>query len=215
MLTVGFTVFAAAAIGGGVLLWRGQSSPNLQRATATGGADPTGQLDMKTRVATIGSASMKLPDAPYRVMDSPMTLSGTFDVVFSADAPVHRLYNGTDSWWSSVLFGRLPAPAEPDLRAQAQAVVDDLSRQIFGGQPTTLRDLSSSTHTVDGCRGVLISVKVGYDITRVPSRYDTLTAMFVELNDSSVIVALSSVPNDSPDELVRQANTALRTLTVH
>jgi hypothetical protein len=55
---------------------------------------------------------------------------------------------------------------------------------------------------------------VHYRVERLPSRYDTVTALLVRLDDGSVIMAASSVPNDTDSETARQAAEALETLTI-
>jgi hypothetical protein len=48
----------------------------------------------------------------------------------------------------------------------------------------------------------------------LPSRYDTVTAVVVRLDDGSLIMAASSVPNDADSEVARQAADALKTLSI-
>jgi hypothetical protein len=51
-------------------------------------------------------------------------------------------------------------------------------------------------------------------VDRLPSRYDTVTALLVKLDDGSLIMAASSVPDDADSDVARQASDALSTLKV-
>ena len=52
---------------------------------------------------------------------------------------------------------------------------------------------------------MLFSAQVHYSVDRLPSRYDTVTALLVRLDDGSLIMAASSVPNDADSDVARQA----------
>jgi hypothetical protein len=62
---------------------------------------------------------------------------------------------------------------------------------------------------------MLFSARVYYTVDKLPSRYDTVTALLVPLDDGSLIMAASSVPNDADDDVARQASEALQTLTIN
>jgi hypothetical protein len=61
---------------------------------------------------------------------------------------------------------------------------------------------------------MLFSARVYYSVDRLPSRYDKVTAVVVRLDDGSLIMAASSVPNDADSEVARQAADALKTLSI-
>jgi hypothetical protein len=61
---------------------------------------------------------------------------------------------------------------------------------------------------------MLFSAQVHYTVHRLPSRYDTVTALLVRLDDGSLIMAASAVPNDAESDIARQAREALGTLTI-
>jgi hypothetical protein len=61
---------------------------------------------------------------------------------------------------------------------------------------------------------MLFSARVYYSVDRLPSRYDTVTAVVVRLDDGSLIMAASSVPNDADADVARQAADALKTLSI-
>jgi hypothetical protein len=51
-------------------------------------------------------------------------------------------------------------------------------------------------------------------VDQLPSRYDTVTALLVRLDDGSLIMAASSVPNAADSDVAGQARDALKTLSV-
>ena len=53
-----------------------------------------------------------------------------------------------------------------------------------------------------------------YAIEGLPSRYDTLTVLLVGVDDGSVVVAATLVPNDTDPALARQAAAALDSVTI-
>jgi glycine cleavage system regulatory protein len=101
-----------------------------------------------------------------------------------------------------------------DLKAEGRLALYRLSTAIFDQHPTQLKDLSWDERPVDGQPGMLFSAQVHYRVDRLPSRYDTVTALVVQLDDGSLIIAASSVPNDANADVALQARDALRTLTI-
>ena len=71
-----------------------------------------------------------------------------------------------------------------------------------------------SDHSVDGNAGLLVTAQVHYAIEHLPSRYDELTILLVQLDDGSVVAAVSSVPDDSSASVTDLAERALDSMTV-
>jgi Protein of unknown function (DUF2510) len=224
-LSLGLALFISASIGLGLVIWRDPSSTSVQRAvggsaglpTAGGvGTDPVGYLDEHSRIATIGSASLTMPGDPYAISPDPMAIRGVLDLLFCASAPIHVRYDDQHDWLAGVLLGRIsPSSSESDLKTEGTLVLHRLSTAIFSRHPTEVRGLSWQHQTVDGHPGMLFSAQVFYRVERLPSRYDTVNALLVRLDDGSYIVAASSVPNDADPDIARQAAEALKTLRIH
>lgn len=216
VLSIGFVVFLGASLGAAALLWREPSSTSAARPAAPTTANPTGHLDLQTRMAIVGRASMQLPDHPYALSPDPLELRGIFDVLFLATAPVHPRYDGHRSWSSAVLLGRLSSDLGPgdDLEALAQIALKRFSRAFFAGHRTSMTDLSSWDQAVSGCPGLRISARVNYSAHQLPSRFDTVTATLVRQDDGSVAVAVSSIPDDAGPQLTAQAAEALASLAI-
>lgn len=224
-LAVGLVLFVTAGIGVGLLVWRepaptppaAVTSPGLTGSRSAPAAErPRGEVEEKSRRATIGSATMVLPDDPYQLHPDPIRVSEVLDVLFVAHAPVHRRFDGQRTWSAMVGFAALDPDlvATPDLDATAAATLRRLSVRFFGDSKTTVRKVSVADHAVDGRAGVMITGQVHYDVARLRSRYDRVSALVVQLDDGVVVAAVSSVPNDARGELTRLAAESLDSLRV-
>jgi len=206
------------------VIWGDQSDTSAQRLaggsagqpTAGGvGTDPVGYLDERTRTATIGAASLTMPGDPYVLSPDPMAIRGVLDLLFWASAPIHARYDRQHDWSSGVLLGRVSeSSGHDDLETEGKLALHRLSTAIFDQHSTQVKELSWQERTVDGQPGMLLSAQVHYRVDRLPSRYDTVTALVVRLDDGSLIMAASSVPNDADSDVARQAAEALQTLSV-
>jgi hypothetical protein len=222
VLSLGFALFVSASIGLGLVIWRDPSSTSAQRAAggsaglpSAGGTDPIGYLDERTRTATIGPASLTMPGDPYVLSPDPMEIRGVLDLLFWASAPVHMRYDGKHDWSSGVLLGRVAESSHAgDLKSEGTLTLHRLSQAIFDQHSTKLKKVTWQQRSVNGQPGMLFSAQVHYRVHRLPSRYDTVTALLVRLDDGSLIMAASSVPNDAESDIARQARDALGTLTI-
>ena len=223
-LLVCLALFLSATIGLGLVIW--QDGPGVKRSGRLPLAAPAapvpgspalgavGRLDQRTRVATVGAASMTLPGEPYLLSADPMEAEG-LDLFFLASAPVHLRYDGRHSWSAAVLLARLsPGPADADLAVRGQQALQELGRTLFPGHDTEVDPVSADDHAVDGNAGLALRARVRYDVDRLPSRYDDLSVLLVQLPDGSTVAAVSSVPDDADAAVTALAQQALETLTV-
>ena len=190
-----------------------QSGPTRSAAGRTG---PGGEMDKSTRWASVGEAAMTLPEPPYVIHPDPLRLEGVLDVAFMAEAVVHRRSQGSRSWSATVALASLSDSLSPDadLASRGSAAVDRLAEHMYGEHPGSVSRLTTTEHDVDGHDGVLVRAKVAYDVERLPSRYDAVTAVVVRLGDGTVVAAISSVPNDAGEEVTRLAAASLASLTI-
>ncbi|HEX3196728.1 MAG TPA: DUF2510 domain-containing protein [Propionibacteriaceae bacterium] len=222
VLSLGFALFVSASIGLSLVIWRDSPNTSTQRAVggsaglpSAGGTDPVGYLDERTRTATIGPASLTMPGDPYVLSPHPMAIRGVLDLLFWAAAPIHIRYDGKHDWSSGVLLGRVAEPgSSSDLQTEGRLALHRLSQAIFDQRPTELKGTTWQERTVDGQPAMLFSAQVHYSVDQLPSRYDTVTLLLVKLDDGSLIMAASSVPNDADSDIAHQAGDALRTFTV-
>jgi hypothetical protein len=224
IVTVGLAVFVGASMAVGLMIWREPPAHPAARGAAVlvpvsplvGATEPIGQLDPGTRTATIGPATLVLPDDPYELYPDPMRLAGVLDLFCSAEAPVHPNYDGRHSWSSAVLLGTVShSPGNADLEARGREMMQRLSRTFYGEHETRLGAISWSDHSLDGHPGMVFAAPVHYSVPSLPSRYDTLTAVLVQLDDGSFVVAATAVPNDTEPVIARQAADSLATLSIH
>ena len=142
-----------------------------------------------------------MPGDPYVLSPDPMTIRGALDLLFWASAPIHARYDGQHDWSSGVLLGRISAPSDQsDLQTEGTLALHRLSNAIFDRHRTRVTGLTWHERSIDGHPGMLVSAQVHYRVERLPSRYDTVTALLVRLDDGSVIMAASSVPNDTDSD---------------
>ena len=224
-LLVCLALFLSATVGLGLAIW--QEPPRIRGSQpGLSGADPgsalptaldtADRLELGSRTAMIGAASMTLPDRPYHLLADPVPVAGLMDVVFLANAPVHERYDGRRTWSAAVLLGRLSTTARTpeELRQRAEETVRRLSRTLLDGVPTEVRHLQVADRAVGGQRGLVLTADVGYEVPHLPSRADRLTAVLVALDDGSVVAAVSSVPDDAPVQVESLAAASLASLTV-
>ena len=221
VLSVGFALFVSASIGLGLVLWRDPSSTSAQRVVGGSaglpspggvGTAPIGYLDERTRTATIGPASLTMPGDPYVLSPDPMEIRGVLDLLFWASAPVHIRYDGKHDWSSGVLLGRVAEPSNPgDLRTEGTADPPPL-------EPGHLRaaldraegsDLAATHGERAAGDAVLCTGALRGRPPAQPLRHRH--GLLVRLDDGSLIMAASSVPNDADSDMARQAADALRT----
>jgi hypothetical protein len=194
------------------VIWRDPSRV-IPVSGGAGRSAPTGQLDEKSRLASIGPASMTLPDSPYVLHPSPQSVPGWLDLAFAASAPVHPNYRGTNDWSSTVALAQLTYSSD-SLSEQARDALRMMCVAMFDSHPTTVSHQAWADHSVDGYVGTQGTARVHYRVPGVKSSYDTVTVVAVQLDDGSVVVALSSVPNDAEPAAVTAAARALATLNV-
>ncbi len=226
-LIVVIALFLSAGVGIGLWLWDaggrsggnadagGRTSP-ARNPTAADPSEPPGQLDESSRTATIGDASMQLPDDPYELRSDPVSVPGVLDAAFSAEAEVHHRFDGENNWYAMVALGALsPKVARGlDLAHSGRAALTKLATQMYGEQLVEVTDAQLSDRSVDGYPGVEFSAQIHYAVDRLPSRYDTVRAILVKLDDGTVVAALSSIPDDADQRLTTMAEHSLDSLTI-
>jgi Protein of unknown function (DUF2510) len=225
-LLVIVALFLSAGVGVGLWLWGDgvgrtdagrTSAPTPPQAGAASPSAAPGQLDQRSRTATIGSVSMDLPGEPYELHGDPMSVAGVFDVAFVAEAEVHEEYDGDNDWYAMVGLAGL----DPDLVDGAElthtgaATMRRLVKLMYGKHPVKITDARWADRSVDGYPGVEYSARVNYAIDRLPSRYDTVSAVVVRLDEKTVVVAVGAVPDGADREVARQAAESLDSLRIN
>jgi hypothetical protein len=218
VVAMGFVLFAGAGILAGLVIWREptatDSAPvDRARSPLTTAHEATGRLDESTRQATVGPATMMLPDDPYVVEEDPKHVDGLIDVIFLANAPVHSDYHGQDDWLATVSLALLsPDVARSGLEAAGETAMRRFSQLFFANHATRLTGLATADRSVDGHPGLEFSADVHYVIEHLPSRYDHVVVRLVQADDGSIVAAISSIPNDASPHLADLAAQSLDSL---
>ncbi len=216
-LVVIIALFLSATLGVGLWLWGGDSAGSRSEARATPPPGPRGQLDESSRSASIGAATMKLPGDPYELRADPVPVRGIFDVAFVAEAEVHEQYDGANDWFAVVALAAL----DPDLadgsdpEQAAHAALSKIATRMYDGQQTKVSQVRVADRSVDGNPGVEVSARIHYAVDRLASRYDTVAAIVVRLDDGTSVAALSAVPDDADPAVHRLAQASLDSLAIN
>ena len=212
--TVVVALVLTTSAGALLLLWSGPQSAG--RTEPESAASLGGQLDEKARRATIKAVTMDLPPAPYKVSGGTHKVRGVLDVVFVAEASVHPRTDQHSGWTAMTCLASVNDQLADgfDLETDSVATLRTLAGKLYGSGPTEIRNVDVAEHAVDGHGGVRLTAQVHYQIDGLPSQYDDVTAVVVRLDDGSVVVALSSVPDDASDEIRDLAAKSLESLRI-
>ena len=126
-------------------------------------------------------------------------MRGVLDAVFLAEAEVHDRFDGENNWYAMVALAAVDPQiaADPDLAQSGRATVAKLAAVIYGKKVAKVARPRFADRSIDGNAGIEFRAEVHYAIDRLPSRYDTVRAVIVKLDDGTVVAALSSVPDDA------------------
>jgi hypothetical protein len=218
VVAMGFVLFAGAGVLAGLVIWREPAVPGAAPVDLAGSAlttahGATGRLDESTRQATVGAATMVLPDDPYGLDLDPKHVNGLIDVIFLANAPVHADYDGQNDWLATVALVQLsPDLAEAGLEQSGETAMRRLSQLFFAHHATRLTGLAFADRSVDGHPGMEFTAEVHYTIQHLPSSYDRVIVRMVQADDGSVVAAISSIPDDASPDLAKLAARSLDSL---
>ena len=193
------------------------ASPGATAGTSSarpGGSRPTGSVNGSTRRAMVNGASMTLPGDPYDITPDPIAVAGVFDVCFLAQAAVHPRTSTAPGWAVMVGLAHLDPALDQRLDTDGPVSLKVISQQFFGSHPTRLTDAVSAPTTVSGRTALKITATVHYEVKSLASTHDEVTVIVVELDDDSTVIAMTSVPDDTPRQLRRLAAASLRSLTI-
>jgi hypothetical protein len=214
--TVVVALVLTTSAGALLLLWSGPSTGSGTQPDEAA-ASVGGQLDERARRASIGPVTMDLPPSPYKVSGGTHQVPGVLDVVFIAEATVHPRTDQHSEWTSMTCLASVNERLADDfdLDEDSVATVRKLAGKIYGSASTEVDHVDVSDHAVDGHSGVQVTARVSYEIAGLPSRYDDVTAILVRLDDGSVVVAFSSVPDDASEQIRTLAAASLDSLRIN
>ncbi|GAA2100731.1 hypothetical protein GCM10009841_15800 [Microlunatus panaciterrae] len=216
--TIGVALFVTAGLClGAGLVWQQSKAKTLSRpSTSTPAAGPAGQVDEATGRARIGRVEMQLPGEPYQVYAGSVPVEGAFDIFFVSNAVVHRNFAAHQDWSATVGLAHLTGSAvkKQGLTGAGESTLRTITQHFFGGHPTTVTTPTVSSGQVSGHPSVIVRAEVHYAISKLASSHDVVTVVLVQLNDGSLVAAISSIPDDAEPAVRRQAAAALATLQI-
>ena len=218
MVALGILLVGGAGVGISLMMWREPETSAVRAAPAfRSGTDAPAMegLDATTRRATLGSATLMLPPEPYVLYPDPVQLGGVLNVIFLANAEVHRNYEEGRDWQATVALAEIRSDlAGTDLERAGIRVLNELGHEFYGGHRTKITGLRSADRAIDGRAGMEFRADVHYSAEGLPSRYDRVEVWLVRGDDGRLVAGISSVPDDAPSQLADLAASAMNSLTV-
>lgn len=215
-------VLAAVLVGvlvTGVVVWA--STPRLPTGPALAPPAPQTRVTAvdyrsTSRTAQIDEARMTLPAAPYRCDPRPGSKPPVFDSLITCNALVHENYRPAgDDWYASVGFG-VPAPSlvvAADLAGTADRVFDGLRTAFFTGQQTTVEQRKGEAIEFGARGSQTVHGNVTYEIEGLPSSYDRLLVVVIQLRSGDFAVAYSVRPDDLGKNTLDRLDASLGSIT--
>lgn len=216
-LVVGALVAAVVAVGAvaSVSADRLPSGPASPLPTPTATA-PAVRYEAASRSASVAELHLVLPGAPYSCDAAPRPGGPTFTSLVTCSALVHENYRGSADWTATTGLGVLndPLVVPGDLKGTAEKVFGSLRTTFFRGTATTVRELSTQPfERAPADRSLVVIGEVRYRVRGVPSRYDRLVVLVVELAGGGYGVWFSSRPDDTPEATLAVLDEAIAGLS--
>lgn len=174
---------------------------------------PEVSYDAMLRAARLAELSVTMPGAPYECPSSPGAAPPILDSGLVCNAPVHKAYNGTDTWSATVGFG-IPASnlTRPTTRDTATEVFQQLRTAAFSGRATTVSDYAIEQVTLNGKTASVARGNVHYTVAGLPSTYDRMVVVALPLDDDEYAIYFTSRPDDTPKSTLDKLNYSLGTI---
>ncbi len=186
-------------------------------------APPTSELVVRTpisfdptsRRASVQELHFVAPASPYTCMDAPKVQPGVFTSYLACDAPVHKNYSGSKSWYSSIGCGVLDDPLiVPD---DLDATVGKVADAVLGFYPadsTTIknRKVEKLVAIAPSGKGVLLSMRVHVKLKDLPTKYDRVIVAVFQLANGEHVTWFAANADDSPKSLTKVLNDSVNTV---
>ncbi len=220
-LVVGAIVVAVIVVIA-IVVYGNRSGPGLAVPPADSSSSSTPStgavsLDNSSRKMTIGTFSVELPGDPYTFDDSvlnypPMLSSGVL-----ATAPVNKEYDGKHTWFAAMFVGQLDPEVvvEGDAKKTADQVFQGVVSINYSDTETTTDTYSTKAVTQEGTkRAAVARGHVNYQIEGVPSRFDQVSVLVVELDDGTWVGYLTARPDKAPQKVRSAQQASIDSITV-
>ena len=176
------------------------------------------QFDAAARTASVAELQVTLAGAPYECGERPEPFEPVFTSFELCSTPVHRNYDGHGGSWTAttgvgLLAEDLVVPG--DIQQTGDRVFSAVRTRFFAGEQTTVTDdVSQPTGLTADDRSTSVAGEVRYRIAGVPSRYDRVLVVVVELADGSHAAWISARPEKTPAATLKVLDASIGTLRV-
>ena len=219
-ITLGALVLALIAVGAVVSFSsdRLPSGPEVDPPVQPAAVHTPINYDAQTRLASVREMHFVAPAEPFACMPAPNVQSGVFRSYFACDALVHENYAKSEDWHSSVGLAVLDDPliVAGDLGQTAGKVAITLQAFYPAGQVTIRkRKLEDLNGIAPPGKSVLLSMELHLSVKDLPTAYDKLLIVVVELADGEYATWFAASPNDAPKEVAKVLKSSASTVTAN
>lgn len=189
--------------------------PPLPSAEQSSGTSDV-YYDDNSRELTLPGLTVTMPGSPYLVLDVDQALPGSIDKGALGTAVVHQNYQGSQDWIATVSAGVVnDSMIDKDLNGTADAIYDKFVKDSFVGEPVQLKKQTKETLTTGLPHPArVINAQAHYHVKGLPSSYDKISVMVVDLGDGSYSAWVSSRPNDSGPKVNNALQDSIKTVQV-
>ena len=216
VITLAVVVVALVVVGATVVLTSSSVASGPAVAPPSGTREVVVTYDSRSGRVTVGELSYVQPDDPYECSESPHPILPAFASEIGCDALIHEDYAAGKSSYANTGLGTVPDDlvVDGDLERTGKNVFAAL-RGLGYSFPTTLeRSRTQTTPWGPADTVLLISAEVHYDQKGLPSSYDRMIVLIVELDDGGYAALFSIRPDDVRPATLEVLNDSLDTITV-
>ncbi|QDP94952.1 DUF2510 domain-containing protein [Microlunatus elymi] len=172
--------------------------------------------DDSTRELTAPGLKVIMPDSPYLVLGSDPAVPGILDKGALGSASVHKNYSGSSDWQAVVAAGVVDdSMIGKDLDSTTAAVFGKFVDDAFVDVEVQLKKKTAQTLTTGLPHPArVINAEAHYHVRGLPSSYDKISVMVVDLGDGRYTGWVSSRPNDSSAKLQNALQASIKTVQV-
>jgi hypothetical protein len=174
--------------------------------------------DSATRKVSFEEMQFVAPGRPFFCDLGPREVPGTFSSAFGCTAPVHRNFDNKDhDWVAAVTMGHLDDRLRQtgDLPKAASRMFAALLPADYGTARYTVKQqkIQNLTGVAPPGKGVLLSAQVHLSEPGLPTKYDHVVLVVVELQSGEQVAWYAARPNDSPKDVTGALQSSADSLT--
>ncbi|MBA8793851.1 hypothetical protein FHX74_001456 [Friedmanniella endophytica] len=189
------------------------SSPSGS-ASGTAAASPA-TYDARSRLLSIGTFSTTLPGSPYVTSSALAPTPPLFSTAVEAQAVVTPKYDGSADWTAGLLVGVLDPSVvvDGDADATADKLLDGLAEFAFADVTVTKQGFTPKKVTTPNAKAAaILQGRLAYRVKNVPSRYDQVSMLVLELDDGTWVGWVSTRPEKASAKVKASLQTSIDTI---